>query len=414
MVVAKKRMPMAKPIIKRKIRKDALWKGVVEDFSEDFVRYFFPEYAHLIDFSRGLEPKEQELRKLLPNSSSVRRHADKLFKAYLKGGGELWFLIYFEAQGYPDPNFARRVFQVTYRIYDFCERPPAVLVLYTDKRRHFHFQEFSYSFFGAELKYRFPTFILMDHAAEELDKDGNIFGFILQAAREEMDLHGKGLDMKRMSVKFKLLRRLFDKPIPAKARAVLADFINYYIGFEQEELYHQFDQTYIELSKQERAMGVRETIIQELSKQFAPQIKRNLREEFEPQIKEELKSEFEPQIKEELKSEFEPQIKEELKSEFEPQIKEELKSELEPQIKQEIEAELKAQALQELKAQAEQEMVRMKELVEQEVLQKERAMVSRAWKKGMTAPEIAELTDMPAEKVEIIIQALLQEQSKPE
>jgi hypothetical protein len=34
---------------------DKLWKGIIEDFFEDFLHFYFPDLIHLIDFSKGFE-----------------------------------------------------------------------------------------------------------------------------------------------------------------------------------------------------------------------------------------------------------------------------------------------------------------------------------------------------------------------
>jgi hypothetical protein len=371
-------LPMANHI-DRKISKDLLWKSIVEDFAEPFVRYFFPDYAHLIDFSRGLEPQEQEKDKLLPAAKSRRRHADKLFKGYLKeGGGEIWFLLYFEAQGYADALFGQRVYQVSYRIYDYYGHPPAVLVLYTDKRRKHHYREFRYSFFGAELEYRYPTFALIEHQAEELDRGGNIFGLVLQAAREELDLQGKGLDLQRLEVKLRLLRRLLGMKVPKEKIRVLADFINYYIGFENSELYDKFDQTFSQLTKKSQAMGVTETILHEMEKKITRAVTKRVKE----QVKEQMREEME---KERRKAQAEIR---------------KIEAKVEKAKAKAEEAEAKAE---EAEAKAEEAEAKAEEAEAKRSI-KERIIVIRAWKKGMPADEIAELTDIPRERVEGIIE----------
>jgi hypothetical protein len=86
------------------ISKDTLWKGVIESLTEDFLRYFFPDYVDLIDFDKGFEFLDTELQKLLPVNESKKRHADKLIKVWLKNGQEIWFLVHVEVQGYKFPT----------------------------------------------------------------------------------------------------------------------------------------------------------------------------------------------------------------------------------------------------------------------------------------------------------------------
>lgn len=74
------------------IRKDTLWKGIIEDLAEEFVRYFFPDAQPIVDFQKGFVFLDKELEQLFPRSESNLRHADKLFRSRLKDGRELFFL----------------------------------------------------------------------------------------------------------------------------------------------------------------------------------------------------------------------------------------------------------------------------------------------------------------------------------
>ncbi|MCB0634397.1 MAG: hypothetical protein KDD15_31910, partial [Lewinella sp.] len=78
------------------ISKDTLWKGIIEDLVEEFIQFFFPDYIHQIDFSKGFVFLDKELDQLSSYSASRLRHADKLFKAWLKEGSEQWFLVHVE------------------------------------------------------------------------------------------------------------------------------------------------------------------------------------------------------------------------------------------------------------------------------------------------------------------------------
>ena len=82
------------------IRKDILWKAIIEELIDDFILFFFSEYAHLIDFESGFEFLDKELQQIFPESETDRRHADKLIKAKLKDGSIVYFLIHIEVQGY--------------------------------------------------------------------------------------------------------------------------------------------------------------------------------------------------------------------------------------------------------------------------------------------------------------------------
>ncbi|MFM2394038.1 MAG: hypothetical protein RLZZ546_2020, partial [Bacteroidota bacterium] len=46
------------------ISKDELWKGAIEDFADSFIKYFYPNYIHLIDWKKEIEFLDSELPRL--------------------------------------------------------------------------------------------------------------------------------------------------------------------------------------------------------------------------------------------------------------------------------------------------------------------------------------------------------------
>ena len=45
---------------------DILWKTLLEDIFDDFLRFFIPDVDRLLDFSRGVEYLDKELDQLFP------------------------------------------------------------------------------------------------------------------------------------------------------------------------------------------------------------------------------------------------------------------------------------------------------------------------------------------------------------
>ena len=88
-----------------------------------------------IDFEAGFSFLDKELEQLFPPSDSKKRHADKLFQARLVSGEEQLFLVHVEVQGYPDPDFAGRMFEYAYRIKDRYKKPLTALAIYTNENR---------------------------------------------------------------------------------------------------------------------------------------------------------------------------------------------------------------------------------------------------------------------------------------
>ncbi len=47
------------------ISKDDLWKGAIEDFIGPFIEYFYPDYVHLIDWTRPIQFLDTELSRIV-------------------------------------------------------------------------------------------------------------------------------------------------------------------------------------------------------------------------------------------------------------------------------------------------------------------------------------------------------------
>ena len=105
-------------IINKYERPDLLWKGIIEDFIEELLQFFYSEIEEERDKSKKIEFLDKFLKQINPDSEEENRRADLLIKVPLKGGKEKWILLHIEVQGYEDPNFARRMFTYFYRTYD--------------------------------------------------------------------------------------------------------------------------------------------------------------------------------------------------------------------------------------------------------------------------------------------------------
>lgn len=308
------------------VNKDALWKGIIEDLVEEFVHYFFADFIEQIDIERGFVSMNKELKQLSNLSESRLRHADTLFKAWLKDGQEQWFLVHVEVQGYPDAEFAKRMYQYAYRIQDRFDRPLTALAIYTDTNTKYHFEQYEESFLGTELIYRFHTYVLIDQEPLSLEVSNNLFALVMEIARREVLYKKKG-DRQRFQFLIELVRYLFQQGIDKLKIRYLLDFIKCYARFDHEGFFNKFEEEIQLITKSRQAMGIRQAILQDVKE-----------------------------------------------TGFE-----------EGQAEGRVEGRAEGQAI------------------------KERIVVKRAWIKGLDHEEIADLADMPLEKVETIIQELTNE-----
>ncbi|TAG03031.1 MAG: hypothetical protein EAZ44_06480, partial [Cytophagia bacterium] len=167
------------------ITKDILWKGIIEDLFDDFLWYFFPDFAeNEVDFKQKFEFLDKELDSLMPENKKGKRYADKLVKIPIKDKKirTKYLLLHIEIQGYKDDDFAERMFEYYYRIRDKWNIPIFTLVLYTDENIDFQPISFHESCGETTLSYHFKTFKLLEKSEIDLNIDKNPFSIVMKTA----------------------------------------------------------------------------------------------------------------------------------------------------------------------------------------------------------------------------------------
>ena len=89
---------------------DSPWKEILEVYFEPFMALFFSEACRQIDWERGHEFLDKELRQITRDAEMGRRTADKLVKVWLRDGRETWIFVHIEVQAQVDPDFEERMF----------------------------------------------------------------------------------------------------------------------------------------------------------------------------------------------------------------------------------------------------------------------------------------------------------------
>jgi hypothetical protein len=195
---------------------DNPWKDSLELFLTWFLQFFFPTIYDDIDWSRGYESLDKELQKILPTSEQGKRLADKLFKVWLKNGGELWILIHIEVQNQPERKFRERMYVYNYRAFDRFHRPVVSLAVLTDESENWRPREFSYERWGFSLRMSFPIVKLLDYATdiERLETDPNPFSAVVLAHLQTMKTRGRPSERYRW--KIRLIKGLFQRGLTAE------------------------------------------------------------------------------------------------------------------------------------------------------------------------------------------------------
>ena len=153
-------------------RDDALWKGLIEDLIDDFLKFYFPNAEEYLDLNRKISFLDKELEQLFPNNQDEfnPKFVDKLVKVFTKAGKEEWILIHIEVQGNTDKHFARRMFTYYYRILDKYEKPIMALAILTDKNKSFRPSSYESKFMETSVHYQFKTYKVLDADIQELEK----------------------------------------------------------------------------------------------------------------------------------------------------------------------------------------------------------------------------------------------------
>lgn len=220
---------------------DMLWKSILEDIFDDFLRFFFANAEALFDLEKGFEYLDQELEQLFaPDSDQFSsKYVDKLVKAYCRSGAEAWLLIHIEVQGYRDEAFADRMFTYYYRIWDKYRKPVTAFAILTDDCKHFLPAQFEQACLGTSICFRFNSFKVLDQSENELETSDNPFAQVILAVK--LAINGKRVSPDELyRLKIDLAKRLLKRNIPKWKVGRLMDFLKFYVRLDSKELDKEF------------------------------------------------------------------------------------------------------------------------------------------------------------------------------
>ena len=162
---------------------DSPWKDVLEHAFPEFMAFYFPEAYAQIDWARGHEFKNTELRQVVRDVELGKRFADTLVQITLKDGEQRWIYIHVEVQGRRDSDFARRMFTYNYRLFDRYARPIASLAVLADEDKAWRPDHYGFEVLGCRHTLEFPVVKLIDYAdrTESLAANPNPFALVTAA-----------------------------------------------------------------------------------------------------------------------------------------------------------------------------------------------------------------------------------------
>ena len=190
---------------------DSPWKEAVESYFPEFIEFYFPDAHRQIDWARGYQFLDQELRAVVQDAELGKRFVDKLAKVALRDGSERWVYVHLEVQGSAQAEFAERMFVYNYRLYDRYRQPVASLAVLADTTANWRPNHFGFAVLGCEHELRFPAVKLLDYAThqDQLYSNPNPFALVTlahlltQATRQDMNA--------RFAAKWKLVQLLYQR-----------------------------------------------------------------------------------------------------------------------------------------------------------------------------------------------------------
>ncbi len=206
---------------------DSPWKEIVEQFFVEFVDFFFPDIHADIDWVKGYEFLNQELQKIVRDSQTDRRRVDKLVKVWRKNGEETWIAIHIEIQGWWEADFGKRMYQYHTLLYNHYQQQIVSLAILSDKNPHWKPDTFQYDLWGCKIRFDFPIVKLLAYKErwDALEQSNNPFAIVVMAHLQEQETTSDS--PQRLDVKFRLIRRLYERGYNRRQILELFRFIDW-------------------------------------------------------------------------------------------------------------------------------------------------------------------------------------------
>jgi hypothetical protein len=192
-------------------RYDSPWKEGLDHYFPQFIAFFFPKAYAEIDWERGYENLEEELRKVVRDSKVSERRADKLTKVWLKNGEERYVLIHTEILADRDTGFPERMFVYNYRIFDRYHKLVVSLAVLGDESPSWRPDQHGWDLWDCQMSLRFPVVKLIDYKGrwQELAQSANPFAIVVMAHLKTKETHGDPTS--RLQWKTRMVRMLYER-----------------------------------------------------------------------------------------------------------------------------------------------------------------------------------------------------------
>lgn len=250
-----------------KQKDDYLWKGILEDVFDDFLRFLHPDADRVFDLSRGITFLDKELEQLFPpeDDEFAPKVVDKLAQVYTHDGKEEWVLIHVEVQGTYRRDFSLRMFTYYYRILDKYHKRISAYAILTEASKKPRPNTYEEEFMGTGISYRFNMYKIAEQDDEALLASNNPFALVVLTAKAAFA--GKNLnngsqsDEALLRVKIQLARELLIRRIAKGKIRGLMNFLRYYVRFDNSEVNTIFEQEVEKLTERRDTMGIEQLLL---------------------------------------------------------------------------------------------------------------------------------------------------------
>jgi len=245
-------------------KKDNLWKSILEDIFDDFLRFMRPDADKVFDFERGITFLDKELEQLFPPEKNKvsPKIVDKLAKLYTRDGTEEWVLIHCEVQGEYRKNLPQRMFTYYSRIFDKYGKRILACAILTGPVLKTRPNSYVSEFLGTKLAYSYNVYQISRQSEDELLKSKNPFAMVALAVRSV--LKNKPLDDEAlMKIKLKLARKFLKMALPKEKIYAIMFFMKRYIHFENSNNDIIFDKKLEQIKGRKETMGLVEMAMAE-------------------------------------------------------------------------------------------------------------------------------------------------------
>ena len=162
---------------------DSAWKETVEVFLPGLVELSIPAICGEIDWNRGFDFLDSELRSLFPKRGSRRSRVDKLVRVFFKDGRSQWIYLHLEIQSQASENTPLRMFQYYYRIYDQHRMPILSLSILADPDPNHRPGDLDLRIAGSGCLFQYHVCKLTDFTDEFLEASPNPVAKVVLAHR---------------------------------------------------------------------------------------------------------------------------------------------------------------------------------------------------------------------------------------